>query len=1274
MVLVINESMHRYSATLWAFVPSVASIGSFIKQLAYRIFPTTARFAKFGVIFLMLLLWANATHATILWSDLGATLVHETGDGTDILGGAVKEDDSSTNTLYFKFHVDPLSDASTEEYFAAFELYEGDKERLGVGNALKAWAYSAFRADITGESDEGSDYIDLHSSRPEPSPPGTFLDYENPHRGIECTIVFKVQYVPGGDDLITVWLNPDLGPGATETAQPESLITRFKANASFNEIHLRHSGGGNGWIFSDMAIATSFSDFVTSSGNEAGNANLGIGALPFTFRSWQREQGLPQDLVRAITQTRDGYIWIGTDDGVARFDGVKFVSFGLPEGLRSGPVRTLFGDGRGTLWIGSVGAGLIRWQDGYFTTFTMKNGLLSDSITALAEDDEDRLWIGTDSGLVVWKNSHASPTTDLEKFQGKKITALFKDRQNNVWIGVAGTGVFEFHAGKFTQLADTATEGLLQDPHCLLVDKKGRIWIGAGDDFLLCRDGDQWRPYRIPRHFARSYVDALAEQPDGTVWAGSISEGLFRFKDGKLVAINASSGLSDNSVESLLSDREGGLWVGTDAGLNQLRHKNLFAFSQAEGLGYGAVEGMAEIAPGLVWVAKPNDGLYRWDGRGFSRLMSANLSIDGPQINSLLVARDGSCWVAGAHGLLHFKNPKMTTDKAELFTLPGMNIISLCEGQNGSIWVGTREGQLWRLKSGAWLAQTNLSQSHPLTAIVPDVHGGIWVGTEGGGVYRLDDDKVSVHLNADNGLLSNLIRTLYLDEKGTLWIGTAGGGLARYQEGRVTSFTTREGMLDNTISQILEDGAGHLWLGSNRGISCVSKRDLALLAAGKISTVYPQVYGRAEGMLSEECTGGFYPAGLKTKSGLLWFSTLKGVVVVDPRLHVAKSSAPSVVLEEVWVDGVLDTNYQMESSLSEPPTGKNQTAESAVETLRLAPGKHRLELRYTGLNFNAPEQIRFRYRLEGLDSDWVEAGTRRTAFYNYVPPGKYQFRVLACNADGVWNKTGVDLAFIVPPHFWQSWWFIGVVIVGLLASVGGTVRIVEKRRLQHRLKYLEQERALERERTRIAQDLHDEMGAKLCRISFLSEHARRNADMPSELKRQIVTISDSSREVLYSLDEIVWAVNPQNDMLEHVVSYVGHYAQEYFHETGIECDLDMPAQVPPHPLSSQLRHHLLLAVHEAFTNVLKHSGATLAHVSIVCNNSTLEITVEDNGHGFDLAATNGAAIAAGNGLHNMRQRLTEIGGHCAITSTPGTGTTIRFILPLERTESGKANR
>ena len=281
-----------------------------------------------------------------------------------------------------------------------------------------------------------------------------------------------MQYFPGGDDLVTVWLNPDLGPGATEAAQPENLITQFRANASFNEIHLRHGGGGDGWIFSDMTIATAFSDLVAVNGTRIITATTAANSEPvFTFRSWQSEQGLPQDRVRALTQTSDGYLWVGTDDGVARFDGARFLSFGLPEGLPNGPVRTLFGDSRGSLWIGTIGDGLMQWQNGHLTRFTMANGLPSDSVGAVVEDNDGRIWIGTDAGLALCENGRLIPFDAAKEFLGKPITTLFKDHQGTIWLGATGVGVFEFHEGKFIPLEDSAVKELLQDPHCLLVDE-----------------------------------------------------------------------------------------------------------------------------------------------------------------------------------------------------------------------------------------------------------------------------------------------------------------------------------------------------------------------------------------------------------------------------------------------------------------------------------------------------------------------------------------------------------------------------------------------------------------------------------------------------------------------------------------------------------------------------------------------------------------------------------------------------------------------------------
>lgn len=1236
----------------------------FIRQALHR-YCATGTITRVCAVFFLLYFFSFSCSAVILWSDSGSTLVRENGGGTDILEGAVRRDDSSDDTLYFKFHLKPLSDVTTEEYFAAFELYESDVERLGIGNAFHAWAYSAFLGHDGVADAARAGYLDLHSSKPEPAAGSSPSGYEFPRRGIERTIIFKVQYVPGGDDIVTVWLNPDLGPGANEVYQPESLTTRFNADASFDEIRLRHGGAGGGWIFSDLAVATSFNDFVDTSSAKPGGAipDDGMGTGLLSFRSWQREQGMPRGPLRTLAQTSDGYLWIGSDEGLCRFDGVQFRPVAISTGLPLGPVRELFTDGSGTLWIGSASNGLVRYERGRFSTVATARRFAGHSITAVAEDDERQIWVGTDTGIGICKDGLLESPDFNESFEGKTITALSKGTNGTMWAAVAGKGVFQLTNRKWIQLVDASMDALLEDPRCLLVDHLKRLWIGAGNDFLLCRDGEQWRHYRVPHHSLRSYVTTLAEEPDGTIWAGSAGEGLFQVKAGRLAAVNAGNGIADTMIMALDVDNEGKLWVSTESGLNRLQRKGVFVFSQNEGLGYGAVRGLAEVAPGVIWVMKPNDGLYRWEGGTFNRLTAAGLSPRDPAIGAMLIARDHSCWVACRDGLLHFKDPQAVADESRLFALANVNIISLAEDSKGNIWAGSREGQLWKLTAGKWIRQTDFAQPKAITAILCCTDGSIWAGTDGGGLYRQKGGRWS-RLDKYSGLASNSIRTLYSDSPNTLWIGTT-NGLVRWRDGNVVTFTSREGLPDDSIYQLTEDDTGRLWLGTGRGIVCVSKHDFEELAAGRTTMLYPRIYSKTDGMLSEECTSGFFPAGLKTKSGLVWFSTSKGVVAVDPGHLPATAPLPIAMIEAVLVDGKPISGFDGLGVAVDDAGGQ------ILPRLRIPPGRHSVEFQYGGTSFDAPEQTHFRYQLEGLDSGWFDAGPRRTAPYNYVPPGEYHFRVIAGNTEGAWNPVGAGIDLVVARHLWQTWWVIALGSLGVLALVGGGARFVEKRKLQLRMNRLEQERALERERTRIAQDLHDEMGAKLCRISFLSEHAKRGSSGPGELQDQITSISHAARDVLHSLDEIVWAVNPHNDTLEHVASYLGQYAQDYFQLTGIECEVDLPELLPAHPVSSQVRHHLFLAVHEAFTNILKHSGATRSKMAISCNNSEFAISVEDNGSGLNggLSKSGEDTSAAGNGLANMRQRMTDIGGDCRIESQAAHGTRIQFVFPLNRNKA-----
>lgn len=1217
-----------------------------------------------GVLFtvcLATLAGCSSAPAAVLWTDLGATLVRNSGPGSDIVLGAVRRNDSDSDTLYFKFHLDPLSDSNTEEYFAAFQLFENGKERLGVGNSLKAWGYSAFNTDNSGEFNRVFGDIDLRSARPESSSPGVFLPYELPRRGIESTIVFKVRYVPGGNDLVTAWLNPDLGPGATEAGQPENLTTRFNANASFDEIRLRHGGGGGGWTFSDMAIATSFQDFVQGANNEPGS--LARSPMPFAIRSWQREQGLPHNSVYALAQTRDGYLWAGGDDGLTRFDGVRFISLGLREGLLSGRVRVLFEDSEGVLWIGTLGGGLARREGDRVTTLTTKDGLPSDTITALAEDSEQRLWVGTENGLTRLQGGRVAPPAMPTELRDKLIATLCRDRHGVIWVGATGAGLFQCQAGRFQRVQEPTIDSLLQDPHSVFEDRMGRVWVGAGDDFVLCHEEDQWRRYRLPRHVARPYVTALVEQPDGSVWAGSLSEGLFQFKEGRINPVNASSGLSDNFVEALLVDREGNLWVGTHAGLNRLRRKDLATYSQNEGLAYGAVHGLVEVSPGVVWAAKPGDGLYRFDGRRFSRMADIELFDRPAELASLLRTHDGACWAGGTRGLLRFHTVGDTATTTGQSALSGSHVLALAEHAAGDLWAGTREGELWRLRENVWTRCAALTPPHPIPALASDGTDSLWIGTDGGGLRRYEAQGTGIS-EPHTGLLSPWIRTLYMDKENTLWIGTAGGGLGRWRGGRIANYTTREGLPDNTVSQILEDERGRLWLGSDRGIASVNKRDLEEISAGRLSRVSPQLYGRTEGMLSEECTGGFSPAGLKSSSGELWFSTLKGVVVLDPRPSRTPPAPPPVVLEEVLVDGVVVDRPAGVGSATPFRSGSMpaQTDVPATSDLTIPPGTHRLEIHYTGLSFSAPERLRFRYQLVGLDSDWVEAGSQRTAFYGYVPPGEYSFRVTSCNGEGPWNQEAATLRLTVHPHWWQKAWFLGLAAASLLACVGSGVRLFEKRRLSHRLARLEQERSLERERARIAQDLHDDLGSSLTRISLLCDQIKAEPGSSAQVGTHANRISSSAAQTVRALEEIVWALRPGSDSLQSLVEYIAHFANELFEGDKARCRLDLPHDLPTRPLPPEMRHNVFLIVKEALTNALKHAEACEVRVQMKVSGTTLEVIVQDNGQGFDPAKPLGPA--GHNGLGNMRRRAEAMGAELRINSAPGQGTRIKLTVEL----------
>jgi signal transduction histidine kinase len=421
------------------------------------------------------------------------------------------------------------------------------------------------------------------------------------------------------------------------------------------------------------------------------------------------------------------------------------------------------------------------------------------------------------------------------------------------------------------------------------------------------------------------------------------------------------------------------------------------------------------------------------------------------------------------------------------------------------------------------------------------------------------------------------------------------------------------------------------------------------VADGDTSLLRPVVYGRAEGLANLECTGGFCPAGLKTRDGRLWFSTVKGLAVVDPAQLPADSAPPPVLLEQVRVD-------------RKPLTSASGNSAELSQPVQIGPGVGRLEFQYTALSFTSPERVLFRYQLVGFDPAWVEAGSRRVAEYPRLPPGHYEFRVVACNEDSVWNETGATLALTCLPAFWQTIWFRLLVVTALLGGAGWIAKSWASRRLQRRLVLVQQQHELEKERTRIARDIHDELGAMLTEISLLSALGQKHEREPEEMGANLRRISESAREAVQTVDGIVWAVNPRNDALDHVANYLVHFAEDLFLLTPTRCRLDFPPFVPPRAVGAQQRHHFLLAVKEACNNVARHSRAAEVWVRMNLTDRELSLTIEDNGCGFDLKAV----PPDHDGLLNMRQRMADLGGRLDLTTEPGHGTRVTFTVPLDR--------
>jgi ligand-binding sensor domain-containing protein/signal transduction histidine kinase/response regulator RpfG family c-di-GMP phosphodiesterase len=749
----------------------------------------------------------------------------------------------------------------------------------------------------------------------------------------------------------------------------------------------------------------------------------------YVIDTWGLEDGLPQISIRSIIQARDGYLWLGTEEGVVRFDGVRFEVYNKNkvEQLKNNWIDVLFEDRKGNLRIGTYAGGLTCFypQEGKFTTITKEQGLVHNRVWSICEDHEGNLWIGTEGGLNRLKNGKIITYTTEEGLSDNRVKAIIEDREGNLWIGTDGGGLNRLKQDKFSTY--TTKEGLADDRvMALYEDSTGNLWIGT-DNGLNCLEPGHENPrtYTTREGLSSNRIRSIYEDRDKNLWIGTYDGGVNRREQGKFTKYPAQEGLSDVCIWCIYEDREGSLWIGTyTRGLYRLQDGKFTTYSRSEGLSDDVVKSVCEGPDGRIWIGTDGGGLNCLrDGKFTYYTTKEGLSDN--QVKCLYIDQEENLWIGTAKGGLNcFKDGKFTvyTRKRGL----AENLVrSICEDRDGALWIGTGAG-LDRFKDGKF---TLYSTKQGLTGdiircIYEDREGNLWVGTDGGGLNCLKDGKFTA-FTARDGLVNDTVWCILEDRQKYLWIGTSGGGLSCRKNGKFINITTREGLFDDTIHQILEDDSGNLWLSCNKGIFQVSRQEIDDFIQGKIHSLNCISYNEHDGMKSRECNGGIFPNGCKTRDGNLWFPTIKGAVTVNPNSIQKNMQPPPVRIEEIIVD-----NREIKSPLI-----------TASAPLVLLPGKNKLEIHFTDLSFQDAKKVLFKWKLEGFDNEWNDGGTRRTAYYSKVPPGDYTFRVKACNNDGKWNVTGASVSFSLEPYFHQALWFQVLCVLAFFFIVFGGYRL-----------------------------------------------------------------------------------------------------------------------------------------------------------------------------------------------------------------------------------------
>lgn len=995
-------------------------------------------------------------------------------------------------------------------------------------------------------------------------------------------------------------------------------------------------------------------------GAPAATAN---GVISYSSKRFTTEDGLPQNTIRFLAQSRDGYLWVGTSAGVARYDGVRFKVY-YNEFLRSGQEDTrvwdLGADGDDRIWV-RPGRALACFDHGNWSFFDPEVAPLHGSIGGSRCSSRGGIWLNISGELKLFKNGTLSYTlpngTDS---LGRPAYLVGEDLQGNLWMGFGEWAekprfqrldVVKGTLSDLSSMVDSTTDL----PDMLLPSRSGGLWLCGTNQVARLQSGTIKR-YAPPPGLGTNRISYISEDQRGALWftCDGISR-VFHFSADENCAVDLPE-LPSRDVRCILAGQDGVVWVGTgDQGLIELRPRAFSSILNTNPTGEKTeVYCLCEGAGGRLWFGT-SQGLFRLEHGAVTKFTNSWVNIDGRienSVRSVLEDKVGNVWLSiRGEGLKQLRGTQfVSVPQAGCGTTNQWMAASLIEDPDGSLWIGSDFGLIKRTPDGKYeLSSANLSLAgHHVAGVCQSKDGAVWFGTDGAGLFRLFQDRVQ-RFRTSEGLSSDYAVPLCIEEDGTVWIACP-NGLNRLRQGKAATITTRAGLLDDELYSLVDDGRGFYWASCNRGIFRIPKHDLHAVADGAVNWASSIFFGEADGMPSTECNGESQPNAILTSDGHLWFSTTRGCCTTDPGRIGLTEEPPPVVIEEILADNQL---IFREGALT--PAGLRVASQHGV---RFPAGHARvMEIRYTGNSFLNPKRVSFAHRLKGHDELWADAGSERVAFYTDISPGTYSFEVKARNEQGAWSPSIASFDFSVARHFWQTWYFYAICIVGCV----GIASAIQGYRLrwQHRLLKLEEQQALANERARIARDLHDDLGTALTGLALQLDVARRKANGSRGIADRIAEAAGRARDLANRMREVVWTINPRCDTVAGLASFLEEQVSLFAEADGIKVTLDLPEDIPTIPMTARSRHELALSVREALTNVIRHSKATEIVVTLELTKEALIIEVKDNGCGFEPTET------PGHGLSNMRIRIEQVGGNFECSSLVGGGTVLTFKLPLE---------